>query len=83
MISVDICAKLRLLSVVNILQNAGFDCQVLRFEDGMLSFEVTLSKQRRQPALKLKKREKILLNSYLLPNFHDCLDEQSTVKQMK
>lgn len=46
MVSVDICAKLRLLSVVNILQNAGFDCQVLRFEDGMLSFEVTLSKHR-------------------------------------
>ena len=43
----------------------------------------SLQTQRRQPALKLKKREKTLLNNYLLTNFHDCLAEQSTVKQMK
>ena len=45
-ISVDIFAKMCLLLIVKILQNAGFDFQVLRFEDGMLSFEVTLSKHR-------------------------------------
>lgn len=59
MISVDICAKLCLLSVVKILKSTGIDFQALTSEDrDDVFWSYSLQIQREQPALKLKERER-------------------------